>query len=141
VSSDDLTGLRGVLEALDVDVTAGEYGYDETYFVRMVAAGAVDCLQVDVTRCGGYTAWLRAAAVAGAQGLEISAHCAPNLHAHVGVGVPHMRHIEYFHDHYRIETLLFDGTLDPQGGHLRPHLDVAGHGMALKESAAEPYRR
>lgn len=76
VSSDDLTGLRVVRDALDVDVAAGEYGYDETYLARMVAAGAVDCLQIDVTRCGGYTSWLRAAAVAGAQGLEISAHCA-----------------------------------------------------------------
>jgi L-alanine-DL-glutamate epimerase-like enolase superfamily enzyme len=68
VSSDDLAGLRSVREALTVDVAAGEYGYDETYFARMLAAGAVDCLQIDVTRCGGYTAWLRAAAVAGSQG-------------------------------------------------------------------------
>ena len=84
----------------------------------MVLAGAVDCLQIDVTRCGGYTTWLRAAAVAGAQGLEVSAHSAPNLHAHVGLSVPHIRHIEYFHDHHRIETILFDGALDPQGGTL-----------------------
>lgn len=141
VSSDDLTGLRVVRDALDVDVAAGEYGFDEPYFARMIEAGAVDCLQVDVTRCGGYTSWLRASAVAGAQGLDVSAHCAPNLHAHVGVSVPHLRHIEYFHDHHRIETLLFDGTLSPQGGQLRPHVDVPGHGMVLKESAAEPYRR
>jgi L-alanine-DL-glutamate epimerase-like enolase superfamily enzyme len=141
VSSDDLLGLRIVRDALDVDVAAGEYGYDETYFSRMVGAGAVDCLQIDVTRCGGYTTWLRAAAVAGAQGLEISAHCSPNLHAHVGVSLPHMRHIEYFHDHHCIETLLFDGALDPQGGCLRPHFDVPGHGMALKESTAAHYQR
>ena len=141
VSSDDLTGLRVVRDALAVDVAAGEYGYDEAYFARMVAAGAVDCLQIDVTRCGGYTTWLRAAALAGAQGLEISAHCAPNLHAHVGLSVPHMRHIEYFHDHQRIETLLFDGALDPTGGRLRPYLDLPGHGMALKESTAAAYRR
>jgi L-alanine-DL-glutamate epimerase-like enolase superfamily enzyme len=141
VSSDDLTGLRQVREALGVDVAAGEYGYDETYFARMVLAGAVDCLQIDVTRCGGYTTWLRAAAIAGAQGLEVSAHCAPNLHAHIGLSVPHMRHIEYFHDHHRIETMLFDGALDPQGGTLRPHFDIPGHGMALKESSAAPYRR
>ena len=141
VSSDDLIGLRVVRDALDVDVAAGEYGYDETYFARMVAAEAVDCLQIDVTRCGGYTSWLRAAALAGAQGVEVSAHCAPNLHAHVGVSVPHMRHIEYFHDHHRIETVLFDGALDPQGGRLVPHGDVPGHGMTLKESTAAPSRR
>jgi L-alanine-DL-glutamate epimerase-like enolase superfamily enzyme len=141
VSSDDLPGLRVVREALDVDVAAGEYGYDEIYFARMVTAAAVDCMQIDVTRCGGYTTWARAAAVAGAQGLTISAHCAPNLHAHIGVSVPHMRHIEYFHDHHRIETMLFDGTLDPRGGRLRPSFDAPGHGMTLKESTAAPYRR
>jgi L-alanine-DL-glutamate epimerase-like enolase superfamily enzyme len=141
VSSDDLLGLRVVRDALSIDIAAGEYGYDETYFARMVAAGAVDCLQIDVTRCGGYTTWLRAAAIAGAQGLEVSAHCAPNLHAHVGVSVPHMRHIEYFHDHHRIETLLFDGALDPKGGRLQPHFDVPGHGLTFKESTAAPYRR
>jgi hypothetical protein len=42
------------------------------------------------------------------------------LHAHVGVAVPHLRHIEYFHDHHRIETMLFDGALDPRGGFSLP---------------------
>ena len=49
VSSDDLTGLRLVRDALVCDVTAGEYGYDLPYFARMIAAGAVDCLQIDAT--------------------------------------------------------------------------------------------
>jgi L-alanine-DL-glutamate epimerase-like enolase superfamily enzyme len=140
VSSDDLAGLREVRDQLPVDVTAGEYGYDEPYFARMLAAEAVDCLQIDVTRCGGFTTWLRAAALAGAEGIDVSAHCAPNLHAHVGVSVPHLRHIEYFHDHHRIETMLFDGALDPTGGFLTPHRDVLGHGMTVKESVAEKFR-
>ncbi len=86
VSSDDLAGLRHVSAgSCSLDVAAGEYGYDETYFDRMVGAEAVDCVQADVTRCGGYTSWLRIAAIAAAHGLEISGHCAPNLHAHVAV--------------------------------------------------------
>ena len=51
--------------------------------------------------------------VAGAHGLQISGHCAPNLHAHVAGGVPNLRHVEYFHDHVRLDPLLFDGALDP----------------------------
>ncbi|HEX3795895.1 MAG TPA: enolase C-terminal domain-like protein [Acidimicrobiales bacterium] len=139
VSSDDLIGLHEVRDQVVVDVAAGEYGYDETYFARMVAANAVDCLQVDVTRCGGYTSWLRAAALAHAHGLDVSAHCAPNLHAHVAVCVPNLRHIEYFHDHHRIETSLFDGALSPMGGNLQP-TDALGHGMTLKESDAARWR-
>jgi L-alanine-DL-glutamate epimerase-like enolase superfamily enzyme len=139
VSSDDLTGLREVRDHLDLDVAAGEYGYDETYFAKMVAAGAVDCLQADLTRCGGYTVWLRAAAIAGSCGLQVSAHCAPNLHAHIAAAAPNLRHVEYFHDHHRIETMLFDGALDPRGGTLKTS-DRPGHGLALRTAAAEEFR-
>lgn len=140
VSSDDLPGLREIKEYLDIDVAAGEYGYDEVYFDRMLASEAVDCLQIDVTRCGGYTSWLRAADMALAHGVGISAHCAPNLHAHVGTAVPHLRHVEYFHDHQRVDSILFDGLLDPTGGVLTPDRQRPGHGMSLKVSHAEKYR-
>jgi L-alanine-DL-glutamate epimerase-like enolase superfamily enzyme len=140
VSSDDLVGLREVREQVSADVAAGEYGYDESYFARMVAADAVDCLQVDVTRCGGYTSWLRAAALAGSHHLDVSAHCAPSLHAPVAVAVPNLRHIEYFHDHYRLDPLLFEGTLEPRHGALLPNDDRPGHGFALRETQAEQYR-
>ena len=140
VSSDDLDGLREVRDQVDPDVTAGEYGYDLPYFARMVDARAVDCLQVDVTRCGGITEWLRAAAVAAARGLQVSGHCAPSLHAHVAAAAPNFRHLEYFHDHARIEAMLFDGALDPAGGALRPDRARPGLGLALKEANAAPYR-
>ena len=131
VSSDDLTGLREVRDQVACDIAAGEYGYDESYFARMVQAGAVDCLQIDVTRCGGYTSWLRAAAVAAANGLEVSGHCAPSLHAPVAAAVPNLRHVEYFHDHERTDALLFEASLVPHKGELLVRRDGAGHGMRL----------
>jgi L-alanine-DL-glutamate epimerase-like enolase superfamily enzyme len=140
VSSDDLDGLREVRDQVDPDVTAGEYGYDLPYFSRMVDSQAVDCLQVDVTRCGGITEWLRAAAVAAARGLHVSGHCAPNLHAHVAAAAPNLRHLEYFHDHARIETMLFDGALNPAGGTLSPDPSRPGLGLTLKDANAAPYR-
>jgi L-alanine-DL-glutamate epimerase-like enolase superfamily enzyme len=140
VSSDDLVGLREVRDQTQTDVTAGEYGYDLVYFARMVEAGAVDCLQADVTRCGGITEWVRAAAVAAAAGIDVSGHCAPSLHAHVAASVPNLRHLEYFHDHVRIEGMLFDGALDPQGGVLRPDQGRPGLGLELKRSDAEAFR-
>jgi L-alanine-DL-glutamate epimerase-like enolase superfamily enzyme len=139
VSSDDLAGLRLIKEILNLDVAAGEYGFDEFYFERMLCAGAVDCLQVDVTRCGGYTSWLRVAAVAHAHAVDVSAHCAPNLHAHVATSVPNLRHVEYFWDHERIESLLFDGALSPLGGSMTPDRDRPGHGLVLKRPDAAPY--
>jgi L-alanine-DL-glutamate epimerase-like enolase superfamily enzyme len=140
VSSDDLDGLREVRDQVTPDVAAGEYGYDLPYFARMVDAQAVDCLQADVTRCGGITEWLRAAAVAAARGLQVSGHCAPNLHAHVAAAIPNLRHLEYFHDHARIERMLFDGALDPSGGTLRPDPGRPGLGLVLKEPNAARFR-
>jgi L-alanine-DL-glutamate epimerase-like enolase superfamily enzyme len=140
VSSDDLDGLREVRDRAAADVTAGEYGTDITYFRRMCAHGAVDCLQIDATRCGGYTEWLRSAAVAAGFGLTVSGHCAPNLHAPVAAATPNLRHLEWFHDHVRIESMIFAGSLDPTGGTVTPVGDRPGHGMTLVEDAAARYR-
>jgi L-alanine-DL-glutamate epimerase-like enolase superfamily enzyme len=139
VSSDDLAGLRRVRDAVAADVTAGEYGFDLTYFRRMCEAGAVDCLQVDASRCGGLTEWLRAAAVAASHHLDVSGHCAPHLHAAVAAATPNLRHLEWFHDHVRIEGRFFDGALDPAGGALRP-ADGPGHGLAFRDADAAPFR-
>jgi len=140
VSSQDLAGLAAVRRRVRPDVTAGEYSWSLADSSRLLSAGAVDCLQLDVTRCGGITEWLRAAAVAAARGLQVSGHCAPNLHAHVAAAVPNFRHLEYFHDHARIETMLFDGALDPSGGVLRPDRSRPGLGLTLKDANCARYR-
>jgi L-alanine-DL-glutamate epimerase-like enolase superfamily enzyme len=140
VSSDDLAGLREVRDAVDADVAAGEYGYDLTYFQRMCAAQAVDCLQADASRCGGITEWQRVAAVAAAHGLHLSGHCAPHLHLDVAAATANLRHLEWFHDHVRIESMLFDGTLTPTGGVLRPDLSATGNGLTFREADAQRYR-
>jgi L-alanine-DL-glutamate epimerase-like enolase superfamily enzyme len=140
VSSDDLGGLREIRNAVQADVTAGEYGYDLYYFRRMCAAGAVDCLQADVSRCGGITEWLRVADVAASYGLQISGHCAPHLHAAVATAVPNLRHLEWFHDHVRIESMFFDGALDPVSGVVAPDTGTPGLGLTLRTSDTERYR-
>jgi L-alanine-DL-glutamate epimerase-like enolase superfamily enzyme len=140
VSSDDIPGLCRVRDHCPIDIAAGEYGYSPWYYAPMLAAGAVDCVQADVTRCGGITGWLAVAHLAAAQQLDISGHCAPNLHAHVAPAAANLRHLEYFHDHVRIEDLLLDGTLSPTGGALRPRPDAPGHGMTFKDADGEPFR-
>jgi L-alanine-DL-glutamate epimerase-like enolase superfamily enzyme len=141
VSSDDLAGLRLLRNRVPagMDVAAGEYGYDPGYFRRMLAAGAVDVLQVDATRCGGITGYLHAAALCEAFATPLSAHCAPALHMHVACATQATRHIEYFHDHVRIEHLLFDGVPEPVDGCLRPDLERPGAGFALKRLDAQRY--
>ena len=140
VSSDDLRGLHEVRDAISADVTAGEYGYDLTYFRRMCEADAVDCLQVDVTRCGGITEWFRAAAVAASYGLQVSGHCSPHMHVHAAAATANLRHLEWFHDHVRIEQLCFDGTLDPTGGSVTPDDGTPGNGLVVREQDIDRFR-
>ncbi|OBA78817.1 mandelate racemase [Mycobacterium sp. 1164966.3] len=143
VSSDDLDGLRQLCEQgpPGMDIAAGEYGYHLPYFHQMLAAGAVDCLQADVTRALGITGVLKVAALCDARGMDLSLHCAPQISAQVGTAVWHQRHLEYFHDHVRIEGLAFDGVIEPEsGGLLRPDRSAPGHGLTVKEADLEQFR-
>ena len=143
VSSDDLEGLRLLRDRgpAGMDVAAGEYGYDLPYFHRMLDAGAVDCLQADVTRALGVTGVLRVAALCDARGLDLSLHCAPQVSAHAGTAIWHLRHLEYFHDHVRIERTAFDGVLEPvAGGVLRPDRSRPGLGLEVRRADLERYR-
>jgi L-alanine-DL-glutamate epimerase-like enolase superfamily enzyme len=133
VSSDDIEGLAAVRSAVRCDVAAGEYIAD-CYDARRLAP-VVDCLQLDVTRCGGYTGWLAAAGIAAAHNLEVSAHCAPALHIPVAASVARLRHLEYFIDHTRLEAELFHGVPIPTGGHLPVTTTRPGHGMTLTPEA------
>lgn len=134
VSSDDLDGLRLIRNRApsEMQVAAGEYGYDIFYFRRMLAAGSVDVQQADITRCGGVTGFLQVAALCQAHNVPLSGHTAPSLHAHVACAVPCFKNLEYFHDHVRIESEFFDGSLKPVNGELRPDLSRPGNGLELK---------
>jgi L-alanine-DL-glutamate epimerase-like enolase superfamily enzyme len=132
VTSDDPAGLARVRAATPIDVAAGEYVWRRADAEVLLEAGAVDCLQIDVTRCGGPTAWREIAALAADAGVQVSAHCAPQLSAHVGAATPGLRHLEWFSDHERVEAALFDGGLSVQDGVVRPGA-APGHGMTLSE--------
>ena len=139
VSSDDLEGLHLLRDRAPsgMEIAAGEYGYDIFYFRRMLAAGAVDVLQADITRCGGVTGFLQVASLCQSHNMQLSAHTAPALHTHVVCAAPMFRNLEYFHDHVRIERMLFDGLPQMVDGELRPDLSRPGLGLELKRAAAE----
>jgi L-alanine-DL-glutamate epimerase-like enolase superfamily enzyme len=141
VSSDDVTGLAMVRAQgpAGLDVAAGEYGYVLADFARWLDADAVDCLQADVTRCGGITGLLQVAGLSAAHQVDLSAHCAPAVSAHAFCAVERLRHLEYFHDHVRVESLLFDGTHSPEGGALAPDPSAPGLGLELREGDAAPF--
>jgi len=141
VSSDDDDGMALVRDRAPagLEIAAGEYVWREADALALV--GAVDVLQVDVTRCGGITTTLRVDALARARSLPTSLHCAPAVSAHAGAAMATLRHLEYFHDHVRVEGMLFDGVpeLGP-GGMLVPAADRPGLGLELKHADAQRWR-
>ena len=142
VSADDLAGLRLVRDRgpVGMNIAAGEYGYEIDYFRRMIEAGAVDVVQADATRCGGFTGFLQIAALCEAHHLPLSAHCAPALHVPVGCATGPFAHGEYFHDHVRIEKMFFDSTVEIRAGALRPDLSRPGLGLELMRPDVEKFR-
>lgn len=135
VSSADLAGLTAVRDAVACDVAAGEYVTDLNEARELCPV--VDCLQLDVTRCGGYTGWVRAAAVAASHHLDVSAHCAPALHAPVVVATPNVRHVEWFYDHMRLEEQLVQGAPEIADGRFQLIDGSPGHGMGIAVGAEQ----
>lgn len=141
VSSEDLEGLRLLRDKgpPGLDIAAGEYGFVLRDFHQLLHTGSVDCLQADVTRCGGITGLLQVSGLCSAHSIDLSAHCAPTISAHAFCAVERLRHLEYFHDHVRIEHMLFDGVPSPAGGVLTPDATRPGLGIELKRQDAEKY--
>jgi L-alanine-DL-glutamate epimerase-like enolase superfamily enzyme len=141
VSSDDVAGLRLLRDRAPAGmaIAAGEYGWDPFAFRTLLEAGAVDVLQADATRCLGITGFLQAAAICAAHNVPLSTHCAPALHVPLACATTPAIHLEYFHDHARIEPLLFDGAPEPRDGALAPDRSRPGLGLELKRADAEPY--
>ncbi|MGH9477266.1 MAG: enolase C-terminal domain-like protein [Terriglobales bacterium] len=138
VSSDDLAGLRWLRERAPagMEIAAGEYGYDLAYFRSMLAAEAVHVLQADITRCAGVSEFFRVAGLCSAFQTPLSAHTAPAAHLAPACALERFRNIEYFHDHARIEDLLFDGAPNPRHGVMAPDLSRPGLGLELKHREA-----
>jgi L-alanine-DL-glutamate epimerase-like enolase superfamily enzyme len=141
VSSDDLSGLHRIRARVPAGmaVAAGEYGDGGLYFLRMLEAGAVDVLQADVTRCLGITGFLQADALCDVYGVPLSGHCAPSLHVHAACAARRLVHLEYFHDHARLERMLFEGVPEVKAGALVPDLSRPGLGLELKRADAARY--
>jgi hypothetical protein len=47
--------------------------------------------------------------------------------------------MEFFHDHARIERMLFDGFCEPVSGKMSPDLSRPGMGLELKKKDAAAY--
>jgi L-alanine-DL-glutamate epimerase-like enolase superfamily enzyme len=131
----DFEGLRFLREhaPAGMEIAGGEYGFNLNYFQGLIGAGCLDVVQVDATRFG-ISGFLQVATLCDSHNLPLSSHTAPALHLHLGAALERLRHMEYFHDHVRIERMLFDGLPEPVDGTLAPALDREGMGLEFRQA-------
>lgn len=141
VTSDDRIGLHLLVEHAPpiMNIAAGEYCYVLDDARLLIEAQAVDVLQADVTRCGGVTNFLKIGNVCETYHLPLSAHTSPSIHATLCCALVPAMNVEYFHDHSRIEQMIFDGAIRPVNGNLKPDTSRPGLGLELKRADAKPH--
>ena len=71
---DDYEGYRKLAESTDVRIAAGEEESGRQSFIELMDRGRVDVVQVDLTRCGGFTEAMKIAALAWDRGLPVANH-------------------------------------------------------------------
>lgn len=127
---DDLDGYAKLTAALRTPIQIGENFYGPRALHAALQRKACDFVMPDFMRIGGVTGWMRAAAIAGVQGVPMSTHLYPEVAAHV------MRVTETAH------WLEWQSWADPilqrpyrvEDGHLQIP-DVPGVGLEWDEAA------
>lgn len=142
VTSDDRIGLHMLVEHAPpvMSIAAGEYCYVLDDARLLVEAQAVDVLQADVTRCGGVTNFAKIGNVCETYHFPLSAHTSPSVHATLCCAVVPAINVEYFHDHARIEHMLFNGAIKPVNGDLKPDMSRPGLGLEIKRADAQKFQ-
>jgi L-rhamnonate dehydratase len=71
---DDYNGYRKLAAATDVRIAAGEEESEQNSYLELMDRGQIDIVQIDLTRCGGFTEAMKIAAQAHCRGLPVVNH-------------------------------------------------------------------
>jgi L-alanine-DL-glutamate epimerase-like enolase superfamily enzyme len=71
---DDYEGYRKLASSTDVRIAAGEHESERHSFLELMDRGQIDVVQVDLTRCGGFTEAMKIASLAADRGLPVVNH-------------------------------------------------------------------
>ena len=91
---------------------------------------AVDILQVDVTRCGGYTEILKIIGMTQAWNLGFAPHGMEHMHMHLASAFPNALYLERLFMFEEVVRNVYLNPPEPENGKLRLP-DAPGLGMEL----------
>jgi len=130
VFADDMPGLAQFKQGTDVPLATGEHEYTR-YGVRdLLLNKAVDILQVDVTRCGGYTEILKIIGMTQAWNLGFAPHGMEHMHMHLASAFPNALYLERLFMFEEVVRNVYLNPPEPENGKLRLP-DAPGLGMEL----------
>jgi mandelate racemase len=135
IAYDDFAGYARLTRELATPVMLGENFYGPRSLHAAIQAGACDYVMPDLMRIGGVTGWLRAAAIAGAAGIQMSSHLYPEFSSHL-LRVAETGHWLEWQDW--TQPILAE-PFALEDGHLLIR-DVAGAGLEWDEAAVQRYR-
>jgi L-alanine-DL-glutamate epimerase-like enolase superfamily enzyme len=138
VLADDMEGLACVRQSTNIPIGTGEHEYTK-YGVRdLIINKAVDIVQVDVTRCGGITEYMKIAAMTQAWNLSVAPHGMEYMHMHLVAAVPNGLTLERLLLFENVNDLVFENAPQPKNGYLDIP-DLPGLGLTLNEANLKKY--
>jgi L-alanine-DL-glutamate epimerase-like enolase superfamily enzyme len=130
VLADDIPGLARFKRGTDIPLATGEHEYTK-YGVRdLILAEAVDIVQVDGARAGGYTEMLKIAALTEAWNLKLAPHAMEHIHIHLVAAAPNGLFLERLRLFEELTAATFVNAPQPVNGFI--HIpDLPGLGLEL----------
>ena len=140
VEPDDYAGQAAITHATSVPIAAGENEYTRYGFRDMINARAVDILQPDALILGGITEFMKVAALAQANDLDIAPHGNQEIHIHLVAAISNGLILEYYRDSVDpMHGKIYTETLRIKDGYVYAP-DRPGLGIELNYDALKKYR-
>lgn len=130
VFADDIPGLAKFKRGTDIPLGTGEHEYTRFGVRDLLMHDAVDIVQTDGTRAGGYTEMLKIAALSQAWNLKFAPHAMEHMHSHLISAVPNALFLERLLMFEELTNALYLNAPTPENGYL-PIPDAPGLGLML----------
>lgn len=93
---DDLNSYAKLRQETSIPISGGEHEYTRYGFQDIIDKQAMDIIQPDLRRCGGFTEGRRIAAQAAAAGITLIPHAYGITHIHFALAYPDIPMVEHF---------------------------------------------